>query len=104
MRVLTYVDANIGEPMRLADLARVAGLSRTHFARQFRVATGFRPHDYLLRKRIERAQQMLAATSDTLVDIAFSVGFRTQAHFSTVFKNIVGHTPCQWRREQSNVP
>jgi transcriptional regulator GlxA family with amidase domain len=88
----------------LADLAGIAGLSRTHFARQFRVATGFRPHDYLLRKRIERAQQMLAATSDALVDIAFSVGFQTQAHFSTVFKNIVGDTPRQWRREQSNVP
>jgi AraC-like DNA-binding protein len=52
-----------------------------------------------LRKRIARAQQMLAATSDAVVDIALSVGFQTQAHFTTVFKKIVGNTPCQFRRE-----
>jgi AraC family transcriptional regulator len=56
-----------------------------------------------LRKRIERAQQQLAATSDALVDIALSVGFQTQAHFTTVFKRIAGSTPYQWRREQPKV-
>jgi AraC-like DNA-binding protein len=54
-----------------------------------------------LRKRIERAQQLLGATSDTLVEIALSVGFQTQAHFTTVFKKIAGNTPCQFRREHS---
>jgi AraC family transcriptional regulator len=56
-----------------------------------------------LRKRIERAQQLLAATSGGLVDIALSVGFQTQAHFTTVFKKIAGSTPYQWRREQPKV-
>jgi AraC family transcriptional regulator len=102
-RVLTYIDANIGAPITLANLAATAGLSRMYFAKQFRAATGLRPHDYVLRKRIERAQQMLAARSDALVDIALSVGFQTQAHFTTVFRKIVGHTPCQWRREQLDV-
>jgi AraC family transcriptional regulator len=101
MRVLTYIDANIGGPITLANLAATAGLSRMYFARQFRAATGIRPHEYVLRKRIERARQMLAETSDALVDVALSVGFQTQAHFTTVFKRIVGNTPCQWRREQS---
>jgi AraC family transcriptional regulator len=103
MRVLTYIDANIGEPITLANLSATAGLSRMYFARQFRTATGIRPHEYVLRKRIERAQQMLAETSDALVDVALSVGFQTQAHFTTVFKRVVGNTPCQWRREQANV-
>jgi hypothetical protein len=44
------------------------------------------------------AQHMMAETSDALVDIALSVGFQTQGHFTTVFKKIVGNTPCQWRR------
>jgi AraC-like DNA-binding protein len=100
MRVLAYIDANIGEPITLANLAATAGLSRMYFARQFRATTGIRPHEYVLRRRIERAQQVLTATSDTLVDIALSVGFQTQAHFTTVFKKIVGNTPRQWRRGQ----
>jgi AraC family transcriptional regulator len=103
MRALRHIDANIGEAITLANLAAAAGLSRMYFAKQFRAATGIRPHDYVLRKRIERAQQMLAAKPAALVDIALSVGFQTQAHFTTVFKKFVGSTPCQWRREQPNV-
>jgi AraC-like DNA-binding protein len=99
-RVLAYIDANIAEPITLSNLAAAAGLSRMYFARQFRVATGIRPHEYVLRRRIERSQQLLTATSDALVDVALSVGFQTQAHFTTVFRKIVGNTPRQWRRGQ----
>jgi AraC family transcriptional regulator len=102
VRVLTYMDANIGEPMTLMHLAAAAGLSRMCFARQFRAATGIRPHEYVLRKRIERAQRMLTETPDSLVHIALSVGFQTQAHFTTVFKRMVGSTPRRWRRGQPN--
>jgi AraC family transcriptional regulator len=102
-RVLKYIDATIGEPITLANLAAAAGLSRMYFAKRFRAATGIRPHDYVLRKRIERAQQLLAAKPAALVDIALSVGFQTQAHFTTVFKKFVGNTPSQWRREHPNV-
>jgi AraC family transcriptional regulator len=102
MGVLAYIDANIGEPITLANLAARAGLSRMYFARQFRAATGIRPHEYVLRKRVERAQQLLTATSDALANIALSVGFQTQAHFTTVFKKIVGNTPRQWRRKQAD--
>jgi AraC-like DNA-binding protein len=99
-RVLEYVDAHISEQITLAALATAAGMSRMYFASQFRVATGLRPHDYVLQKRIEEAQQLLVTTSDPLVEIAFSVGFQTQAHFTTIFKKIVGNTPLKWRREQ----
>jgi AraC-like DNA-binding protein len=96
-RVLAYIDANFGEPVALADLAAAAGLTRMHFAAQFRRATGIRPHEYLLRQRIERAQQLLSQSRLPIVDVAFSVGFQTQAHFTTVFKRFVGETPHQWR-------
>jgi AraC family transcriptional regulator len=102
-RVLGYIETNIAEPITLANLAATVGLSRMYFAKQFRATTGIRPHDFVLRKRIERAQQLLAATSDALVDIALSVGFQTQAHFTTVFKKITGTTPYQWRLEQPGV-
>jgi len=103
IRVLRYIEMNIGESITLTNLAATAGLSRMYFAKQFRVSTGVRPHDFVLRKRIERAQQLLGATSDTLVEIALSVGFQTQAHFTTVFKRIAGNTPCQFRREHPKV-
>ena len=99
-RVQEHLAANISEPISLADLAEAAGLSRMHFAAQFRVATGCRPHDYLLQQRIEHAKQMLARTNTPLVEVALSVGFQTQSHFSTVFKRLAGDTPARWQRTQ----
>ncbi|MCS0495940.1 AraC family transcriptional regulator [Ancylobacter sp. MQZ15Z-1] len=96
-RVAAYVAENLAESVTLADMATAAGLSRMHFAAQFRVSTGMRPHDYLLRQRIEAAQQMMLETGDSLIQIALGVGFQTQAHFTTVFRKIVGETPYQWR-------
>jgi AraC family transcriptional regulator len=99
-RVQAYIEKNICESITLEDLAATAGLSRMYFSRQFQAATGISPHEYLLRKRIERAQHRLATTADALAEIGLSVGFQTQAHFSTVFKKFVGYTPLKWRREQ----
>ncbi len=97
-RVREYVDAHFNEVVRLADLAAVAGLSRMHFAGQFRAATGYRPHDYLLYQRIERAKSILSGTDMPLAEVALNVGFQAQAHFSTVFKRHTGQTPARWRR------
>src|SRR3954454_1363669 len=96
-RVLQYVDKNLTAKITLQDMAAVAGLSRMHFAGQFRAAVGVRPHEYLLRRRIERAQELLKQAEIALVDNALTVGFQTQAHFTTVFKRFVGDTPYQWR-------
>ncbi len=97
-RVQDHLAANLAEPISLTDLADAAGLSRMHFAAQFRAATGCRPHDYILQYRIEQAKQMLTGTDMTLVDVALSVGFQTQSHFSTVFKRLTGSTPARWQR------
>jgi AraC family transcriptional regulator len=96
-RVIDYVEANLDKPVTLADVASAVGLSRMHFAAQFRAATGMRPHEYLLRRRVERAQQMLVETGQSVVDVALSVGFQTQSHFTTVFKRFAGQPPRAWR-------
>ncbi|MFG1465019.1 AraC family transcriptional regulator [Xanthobacter sp. DSM 24535] len=96
-RVEAYIDANLGESVSLADMAEAAGLSRMHFAAQFRIATGQRPHEYLMSRRIERACQMLLETKESVVQVALGVGFQTQAHFTTVFRRFVGETPYRWR-------
>jgi AraC family transcriptional regulator len=96
-RVIEYVDANLSSKVSLLDLAAVAGLSRMHFASQFRVATGLRPHEFLLRRRIRRSEELLRSSTISIVEIALAVGFQTQAHFTTVFKRFVGCTPREWR-------
>jgi AraC family transcriptional regulator len=96
-RAIDYFEAQIDKPVSLAAVASSAGLTRMHFAAQFRAATGLRPHEYFLRRRIERAQEMLAETGMSLVDIALSVGFQTQSHFTSVFKRYAGRPPRAWR-------
>jgi AraC family transcriptional regulator len=96
-RVEQYVKAHFDRSISLSDLARVAGLSRMHFAAQFRAATGYRPREFLLHQRIEHARSLLSNTETPLAEVALAVGFCTQAHFSTVFKRITGETPARWR-------
>jgi AraC family transcriptional regulator len=99
-RTIDYIDSRLDETVTLADLAGAAGLTRMHFAAQFRAATGLRPHEFLLRRRIERAQEMLLRTKVPVVEIALSVGFQTQSHFTTVFKRFTGQPPLAWRQSQ----
>lgn len=96
-RVTEYVDGNLSKRVTLLDMAAVAGLSRMHFASQFRVATGIRPHEFLLSRRVRRAEELLQNTTMSIVEIALTVGFQTQAHLTTVFKRFVGCTPGRWR-------
>ena len=69
-----------------------------HFAAQFRAATGCSPHEYILGRRIEIAKATLLDTDTSLAEVALSVGFRAQSHFSTVFKRLTGASPASWRR------
>jgi AraC-like DNA-binding protein len=97
-RAIEFIDAGLEQSLSLADIAGASGLSRMHFAAQFKASTGLRPHEYLLRRRIERAQEMLARTDQSIVNVAMSVGFQTQSHFTTIFKRFAGQTPQAWRR------
>ena len=78
--------------------AAVARLSRYHFARQFKAATGLPPHQYVIMRRVERAKELLqAGTALSLAEVAAHVGFSDQSHFSQHFKRLVGVTPGQFR-------
>jgi len=96
-KVEDYITEHFDSSVSLSDLAKVAGLSRMHFAAQFRAATGYRPREYLLQMRVEQAKATLSATETPLAEVALAVGFCTQAHFSTVFKRLTGETPARWR-------
>jgi AraC family transcriptional regulator len=97
LRVDSYVKSRLSESITLSDMANSAGLSPMHFAAQFRAATGYRPHQYLLLCRLERAKELMANASCSMLDIALDVGFHTQSHFTNVFKRLTGKTPGAWR-------
>lgn len=101
-RVLQLIDQRFNEPLRVEDLGRHACLSPFHFARMFKISVGQAPHAYLTTKRMQHARDLLAETSIPIAEVARRVGFRTQAHFSGVFRKQVGVTPGQFRREKRN--
>lgn len=96
-RVQEYVKQHLDDA-DLAGMASAAGLSRMHFAAQFRVSTGFRPHEFVLNQRVARAEGLLRETDTPLAEVALIAGFRAQSHFSSVFKRYTGETPARWRR------
>ena len=87
----------------IATLAHAVGLSRSRLAALFRREYGSGPMTYLERLRLERASQLLTATSMPIKDVSEAVGFHNAYHFSTRFKNTYGHSPRDWRAMKSTV-
>ncbi len=98
-RATEYIQANLGKPITLQEMAQHTGLSRMHFSAQFKLSTGMTPHTFVLHQRLQRAKELLSSTRRPLVDIALDVGFQSQSHFSTVFRKLTGTTPRRWRSE-----
>jgi AraC family transcriptional regulator len=97
-RVVERMEADLSADLDLKTLAADSGYSRNHFLRKFRAATGYTPHQYLLQLRIRKAQEMMNDKSVRLIDVALACGFSSDAHFSRVFRQIVGATPSEYRR------
>jgi AraC family transcriptional regulator len=95
LRAVALMRSRLAESISLEELAKAAGLSPFHFARQFKAATGHPPHDYHIRLRIDRAQELLRTRGRewNLAAIANECGFADQSHFSRQFKRVVGVTP-----------
>lgn len=101
-RVLTYVDSNLHTPIRNRDLAVVARLSEFHFNVAFRQSVGHAPHEFIIRRRMERAQGLMLSTDKALSEIAVECGLADQSHFTRLFRRIVGESPAAWRRARAN--
>jgi AraC-like DNA-binding protein len=90
------------EPARrwtLAELARIAGISRTVFAQRFKALVGSTAMDYLARWRMLVAADRLRAGGENVASIAFSLGYESESSFSTAFKRIMSYSPTQYRRQ-----
>jgi AraC-like DNA-binding protein len=96
-RVRDVIDTEYSQPLDLNELARTAHLSRYHFLRAFRNAFHTTPHEYLTRKRIEHAKELLADSDLLVTEICFEVGFESLGSFSALFHRIVGWSPSIYR-------
>jgi AraC family transcriptional regulator len=93
-----YIAAHLHTSIRTGDLARVAQLGPFQLNRAFKKSLGCTPHQYVIRRRVERAQRLISMTDDSLAQIATECGFAGQSHLSHLFYKIVGERPGAWRR------
>lgn len=103
-KVTSHVEANLDRTIRNADLAALVRLNASHFGRAFHVSFGEPPHEYVIRRRVERAQGLMLSTDAPLSEIALDCGLADQAHLSRLFRRIVGETPRAWRRARLGEP
>ncbi|MFM0355487.1 AraC family transcriptional regulator [Paraburkholderia nemoris] len=96
-RLRVHIDSNIGERITLKSLAHFSGISVNKLLVAFKAAFGTTPAQYLIVERIRLARRLLESTSETMSWIAAEVGFSSQSHFTTVFRQRVGVTPRMYR-------
>jgi len=96
--VCDYIEANLHQEISLTELAAIARLSPYHFCRAFKETVGEPPHRYQMSRRIERAKQMLADPALSIGDVAAAVGYSNVGRFSTLFGQLTGHSPREYRR------
>ncbi|HEY0685750.1 MAG TPA: AraC family transcriptional regulator [Steroidobacter sp.] len=102
-RVRLYIEANLEHRLDTDILARVACASRAHFCRCFKRTFGVTVHQYVVQRRIERAQQLMLTTQATLTEIAASCGMSDHSHLTRMFRRAVAESPSAWRKRNLGV-
>ncbi len=97
-RVMKIIDRNIDDPkLNVEKLAQDVGLSRAHLHRKMKDMVGMTPSDFIRTIRMRRACELLRKGDVAVTQVAYKVGFTSQPHFSTIFKNFTGFTPSEFR-------
>jgi AraC family transcriptional regulator len=103
-KVTSFIETNLNNSIRSKELASIVRLSPCHFSRVFRNSLGDSPSEYVIRRRIERAKELMLSTDASLCQIALDCGFADQAHLCRLFRRIVGESPATWRRVRVSPP
>ena len=91
-----YIDENFQEPINLETISQQAFLSRFHFHRIFTHVYRYTPHQYMTRKRLDKARDLLASNKP-VTEVCNEVGFESIGSFSMLFKKEVGFAPQYYR-------
>jgi AraC-like DNA-binding protein len=96
LRAKDLIDREYAGQLDVPALARAAHASTAHFSRSFKRAFGETPHQYLLRRRIERAKELLRGAEMSVTEVSLEVGFRSLGSFSATFRELVGTSPSEY--------
>ncbi|WP_299151612.1 AraC family transcriptional regulator [uncultured Tateyamaria sp.] len=96
--VTAFIEENLDADVSLEALARLADTGVFNFCRIFKNTTGQSPHQYVNKRRVARAQELLTTTQAGIAEIAYEVGFSSQSHLTTAFKKATGTTPAKFRK------
>jgi AraC-like DNA-binding protein len=102
--VVAYIETNLANTIRAQDLAEVTNLSTSHFLIAFKSFVGVPQTQYINQRRVQCALEMMRNTHEHLSRIGAACGLSDQSSFCRVFRRIVGQSPNEWRRENSNAP
>jgi AraC family transcriptional regulator len=96
-QLLDYINANLDQDIKLANLAQVVGMSQYYFCQLFKQSMGIAPYQYVIQQRVERAKQLLKCREIAIIDVALECGFANQSHFTKHFRKLTGITPKAYR-------
>lgn len=96
-KVIEYINENLEHDLSLNAIATTIEMSSYHFARMFKQSMGLAPHQYVIKLRLKQAQVLLTTTELTILEISFRVGFKSQSHFTRLFRKLTGITPRAYR-------
>jgi AraC family transcriptional regulator len=102
-RLFDHIQAHVGEKISRHELAKLLHMSVGRLSMRFKVSTGMTLRQYIARQRVENACGMMKSTDESLSWIAIACGLCDQAHFSRVFRRVLGVSPAAWRRANTTV-
>lgn len=98
-RIEDCIEADLSVPQTIDRLSFVVGLSPSQFCKRFKTSFGLPVHQYILRRRLDEAsRELLAQPTRPIVDVALSLGFSSQSHFSEAFRRYTGTSPASFRK------
>ncbi|OPH56416.1 AraC family transcriptional regulator [Paenibacillus ferrarius] len=97
--VSAYIEEHLAEKINMAEVSRIVGMSYAYFSKYFKKKVGISFTDFVNRKRIAKAERMLAIGNKNVTDIAVEVGIENMAHFYELFKRFSGCTPRQYKQK-----
>jgi AraC-like DNA-binding protein len=102
--VLECINSRLDQKLSVPELARLAGVSVSRFKAKFKRIMGMPPGEYILRKKVERAQELLSTGNATVTGVAFELDFSSSQYFATVFKRYTGKNPGAFLCRKKGAP
>lgn len=101
--IVHYIEENLFEMFELEELADRCNLSVSRFKHLFKEETGIPPSEFIIRKKVEKAQGLIEEKELSIKNIAYDLGFSSPAYFSTVFKQYNGYSPTSHKKNKNSL-